>query len=214
MMITNFINKLKNKYNKSIRQRIIKQGVIRTLWYVITVFLLPKLGIDINFVYIKIRDDLNMNTEIKSDIHIDIIKNYEQLTINDVDALYSFEGDELLKRMKDDFEKCKYCIIGKKSSGDLVGVCWIEKYENTASRVENYLILDCFVLPRYRGNNYFTVMLNEAYSIIMNSSDVEIINVRANVNIGNKSSNRSFIKAGYKYSQLNIKLFRRWNLKI
>ncbi len=199
---------------KSLKQRIRKHGYIKTAWYVFTVFIIPKIGISIKYVYVKSSCDISQTKKITTDLKSEAIDRFEQLTQTDLESLYSFEGENLLRRMKKDFENGCFCIIGRNTSDLLIGLCWVEPLQDAIKDQHNILIRDCFILPDFRGHNYFTILLENLFQEILSRNKFHEFNIIGNVVLGNESSSRSNIKAGFKHKSTKVKIFNIWNFEI
>ena len=190
--------------------RIKNQGYLKTAWYIFTVFILPRIGIDIKFTYKKDSEEYSKNVNLSSNVSIEVIEDFNQLTTLDVKLLYEFEGDSILTRMKDDFKKKNICILCKKYTDTLVGMAWLEPTCGDNIGWRTYLHRDSIVFPESRGKGYSPIQRVKTYAEMIKRSDNQRVVFLANIYIGNRSSIKSASKAGFNYYKTSIQFFKTW----
>lgn len=197
---------------QSLKKRIEKQGLVATVLYVVTVFILPKIGIDIKTVYKKDTTDFSSRLKLSPDVSIKIVRNLSEINEADLGVLHAFEGDQLISRMKNDFKEQRICTLIKCKTNGLVGLAWLEPlYDEESFNEKTYLSRDRAVFPQFRGKGYSPNQAVKAYSQMQNLFPDKTLSFLANIYIGNKSSINSAKKSGFKYFKTDVRLFRRWD---
>ncbi len=193
---------------RAFKARLRNQGVLRTVYYAVTVFILPKLGIDVKHEFLRDSRDTEVELVPGSECLVEIVTEISSFSPDDLRAMREFEGEGLIQRLGADFRRGHSCAIARDTEGHLVGIGWLEHLGRYDSAGEHLLIRDCFVLPQHRGHGYFPALLR---LLCLRSVDqrAQPILFQGNVNMGNTSSSHAFLKAGFGYDRTEIRLFGR-----
>ena len=192
-----------------LRPRLKSQGFFKTAWYVFTVFLLPRIGVDIKSAYHKTDEYHPPRTRLNDDIKLEKVQNYDQIQETDLDRLRAFEGDELLERIQRDLAKGITCALCKNTAGELVGVQWVAPRETKNPDEHNYLFCGSFIFPEFRGLSYSPSLKIHYYKSLKEELNARQLTITANIHIGNTASIRSVKKAGFHYHHTILQLFGR-----
>jgi len=183
---------------KNIYIRIKKQGLLKTMNYAFFVFILQKFFLELKYVYEKTNNAIYINDKIYKKIKFEIIKSINDFNMNDKIDLKNFEGSEIFIKLDYEFNKNNKCIIVRNENEKLAGLCFLNEITNSkVAEYKEYLVYNAFVLPEFRGNDYFVHLLNESYRFANEISQGTGMVLRGNVAVGNYSSIKSFKKAGF-----------------
>ncbi|MDX9715170.1 MAG: GNAT family N-acetyltransferase [Dissulfurispiraceae bacterium] len=196
----------------SLKKRIKTQGFRKTLIYILFVYLLPKVGLNIKFEYRKFFNSKTQNHSVSSDVKIMFISSYDQLSEIWIKAILKHEGAYFIEKLDKVFKDGDICVVCETNMNP-AGLFLLRKmkFKNEANV---YFAEYGFVFPEYRGRGYFTQMLGSAccyLSEIFKDVDLTLV---GNVYIGNSSSIRGFEKVGFKRISTSVYFFNKLLKKI
>lgn len=101
-----------------------------------------------------------------------------------------------------------FCLRNDKN--ELVGVCLVNSFLTPKGK-NIYRVIYTVVEKEYRGYGYNSLLLNSVYDYAQNNKIKYII---AHIRESNKSSYNSFIKNGYRLSNVSVEPYRNKEKKI
>ncbi|MBN2292944.1 MAG: hypothetical protein JXM70_10995 [Pirellulales bacterium] len=195
------------------RQRIASEGLLRTVWYFMGTHLLPRISIQLKYLYEYAGDTTKPEVRIPEGVTIGFATAMSDLNFEDIQALQAFEGQELIDRCEQDFSSGCKCAIARKASEGLVGMVWIAPAPPhlVCGNTKTYNLRDAFIVPGMRGKSIYPLLLRETCShILASESNIRPRIISAGM-VSNRSVNRSVAKAGFRRVGIII-IFFRWKL--
>ena len=195
------------------RQRIASEGLLRTAWYYVGTHLLPRIGIQLKYLYEYVGDSTKPDMRIPEGVTIGFAATMSDLDAEDIQALLDFEGQELIERCEQDFNNGCQCAVARKESTGLVGMIWIEPAPPhlVCDNTKTYNMRDGFILPSMRGQSIHPFLFREACNHILAGEP----NARPRIMSASMFTNRSVIRSKKKCGNRRvgtILIFFRWKM--
>lgn len=155
---------------KKLRERIIEQGLRKTLFYVFFTVFLERLGIEFLavFRYVGRRG----MPEILEGIEFAIIGSMEDLTSDDRDAISNYGGNTLLRTFAKAFDRGESCGIARENGKFVCNCGWIKNIEEYRAVADYPVIIigGGFTIPSGRGKGFLPQTLRYTCEHILGKS--------------------------------------------
>ena len=178
-------------------RRIRVQGIRRSVSYVLVTVLMERLGIHIYHVFEAVEKDAAAFAA--PGLKTAILKGMESFSSADIEALKSYGGPGFLRRFEAAFARHEACVAARLDDGRLAGIVWLTSARDyvPSRRPECALFERGFTFPEYRGRSVLPAML--AYAVCWNREQhPERGAPYSECSVGNASSARGMLKAGFK----------------
>ena len=176
-------------------QRTEAEGYFRTWLYIFGSFIIPKLHMQIKYVFFL--RDIEV-PEKDANVKLAVLDRYCQLEEADIEKLREFEGEALVETYRKSFAEGKKCVIARLNG--LASAVWITEAPEYLRAKDTYtfVLRDAFTLPAVRGKGLEPMVLRFAAENIMNDSPHKSVRIAINTIFTNRSAIRAVSKSGFR----------------
>lgn len=204
---------MKFKYWKSYRDRICKEGLLKTIIYYIGSHFLPKTGFQLKYLYEYQHGCSSPQKSLPLDVKLSVVQKIADFGPEDIKALNDFEGRKLIDRYEMEFENNHKCVVARKEKSGLVSAGWITPalLQFSMDEAPSFLIRDCFTLPNMRGKGLYPAMLKTACEYVISSLAHDSPHIFVTSVFSNWPSIRGIKRSGFKRIGIIVVIWgRQW----
>jgi hypothetical protein len=201
------------KYWKSYKDRILSEGLLKTIIYYMGSHLLPKAGFQLKYLYEYQHGSSYPTISLPSEAKLSVAQKMMDLGPEDINALNDFEGRKLIDRYEMEFRNNHKCVIVRNEKNGLVSAGWITPapLQFSMDEAPSFLIRDCFTLPNVRGKGLYPAMLKGACEYVISSLAHGSPHIFLTSIFSNWPSIRGIKKSGFKRIGIIVVIWgRQW----
>jgi hypothetical protein len=187
--MASILSKLKARFGRN--------GVGRTLKYIVFVVFLERCGVFVNDEFILDPSSVDTDPTAKDGFTLETLTSTEQLSDSDIEFLGDY-GE--LSAFGDRFARGQTCLIVRADNGDLAGAYWYGPLKSDGSSRDG-TIDHCFTRHDYRGNGLYPWALRTIASSTTGKNAEGFSKLYIECSAFNYSSAAGIRKAGFVHSE-------------
>ncbi|MGA1863750.1 MAG: hypothetical protein ACMUHX_01680 [bacterium] len=191
---------MKLKYWKNYKDRICREGLLKTIIYYMGSHLLPKAGFQLKYLFEYQHGFSSSQISLPLDVKFSVLHKMSDLEPEDIKALNDFEGRELIDRYEMEFENNHKCAIARKEKCGLVSAGWLTPAppQFSVDGEPSFLLRDGFTLPNMRGNGVYKGIIRTLCEYVISSVKPDYPHIFVTSVFSNWASIRGIEKSGFK----------------